>query len=211
MTREDTRKILEKVCRLYITQAKKLSQEEIAMMVDSWEETFRSDSYDDVERAVNNYVRKGNAFIPLPGDIIKEVTAAVSTSAGKGYTESDKLFKTLVNTADMLANEKEHISITDPGGFRWDPETERNVYYHAETVLTKTRFTQYDFAQLPDEIQEYVEDIDGLRNMWPEIASSRALARQRFDRQMPSIKAEIARRKEELVRANENRERILLV
>ena len=38
MTREDTKKILDKVCRLYITQAKKMSNEELLMMVDSWED-----------------------------------------------------------------------------------------------------------------------------------------------------------------------------
>ena len=97
MTREDTKKILDKVCRLYITQAKKMSNEELLMMVDSWEETFRSDSYNDVERAVNAYVRKGNAFIPLPGDIIRELTAIINNApGGKTYTEADALFGKLV-------------------------------------------------------------------------------------------------------------------
>ena len=53
MTRDDTKRILDKICRLYITQAKKMTTEEMVMMLDSWEETFRSDSYDDIERAVN--------------------------------------------------------------------------------------------------------------------------------------------------------------
>ena len=53
MTRDDTKRILDKICRLYITQAKKMSTDEMIMMLDSWEETFRSDSYGDIERAVN--------------------------------------------------------------------------------------------------------------------------------------------------------------
>lgn len=193
MTRDDTKRILDKICRLYITQAKKMSTDEMVMMLDSWEETFRSDSYDDIERAVNAYVRKGNAFIPLPGDIIKELTAIVRTtgSSGKGYTEADKLFATLVNIADVLANNKERISITDPGGIRWSDEHQRKIYAHAETVVSTTSYTQYDFKQLPEEIQEYVEDIEGLKSIWPEIASSREMARRRFQSALPEIKARL--------------------
>ena len=193
MTRDDTKRILDKICRLYITQAKKMTTEEMVMMLDSWEETFRSDSYDDIERAVNAYVRKGNAFIPLPGDIIKELTAIVRTtgSSGKGYTEADKLFATLVNIADVLANNKERISITDPGGIRWSDEHQRKIYAHAETVVSTTSYTQYDFKQLPEEIQEYVEDIEGLKAIWPEIASSREMARKRFQSALPEIKARL--------------------
>ena len=193
MTRDDTKRILDKICRLYITQAKKMSTEEMVMMLDSWEETFRSDSYDDIERAVNAYVRKGNAFIPLPGDIIKELTAIVRTtgSSGKSYTETDVLFGKLVNIADVLANNKERISITDHGGFRWSDEYQRKIYMHAETVLSTTSYTQYDFKQLPEEIQEYVEDIEGLKSIWPEIASSREMARKRFQAALPDIKARL--------------------
>lgn len=196
MTRDDTKRILDKVCRLYITQAKKLSQDELVMMVDSWQETFRSDSYDDVERAVNAYVRKGNAFIPLPGDIIKELTAIEkSTPGSKTYTETDVLFGKLVRVADILANDKERISITDPGGFRWSDEYQRKIYCHAETVVSTKSFTQYDFKQLPEEIQEYVEDIEGLRSIWTEIESSREMARRRFQLALPEIKARIESRK----------------
>ena len=192
MTRDDTKRILDKICRLYITQAKKMSTAEMVMMLDSWEETFRSDSYDDVERAVNAYVRKGNAFIPLPGDIIRELTAITKTTgSSKGYTETDKLFAKLVNIADVLANNKERISITDPGGFRWSDEYQRKIYMHAETVVSTTSYTQYDFKQLPEEIQEYVEDIEGLRAIWPEIASSREMARKRFQSALPEIKTRL--------------------
>ena len=195
MTREDTKRLLDKVCRLYITQAKKLSQSELVMMVDSWEETFRSDSYDDVERAVNAYVRKGNAFIPLPGDIIKELTAVTKVSGGKTYTEADKLFRILANTADIIANNKERTSTIDPGGFRWNEELQRKAYYHPESIVSTTSFTQYDFKQLPEEIQEYVEDIEGLKAIWPEIASSRELARRRFQNALPELRARVESKK----------------
>lgn len=206
MTREDTKRILDKVCRLYITQAKKMSQGELVMMVDSWEETFRSDSYDDVERAVNAYVRKGNAFIPLPGDIIKELTAVVKTASGKPYREVDKLFGQLVRIADVLANNKERVSIIDPGGPRWSDEYQKKIYMHAETIVSTTSFTQYDFKQLPREIQEYVEDIEGLKSIWPEIQSSREMARKRFEMQLPEIKEELARRDDK--NSAENRARL---
>lgn len=194
MTRQDTIRIIEKVCRLYITQAKKMSDSEKIAMVDSWQETFRSDSYDDVDRAVSQYVRKGNAFIPLPGDIIKELTAVTKASGNKPYTETDVLFGKLVKIADILANNKERTSIVDPGGFRWSEELQRKVYYHPDTIVSTSSFTQYDFKQLPREIQEYVEDIEGLKAIWPEIESSREMARRRFEMQLPEIKAELARR-----------------
>lgn len=205
MTRQDTIRIIEKVCRLYITQAKKMSDSEKIAMVDTWHETFKSDSYDQVERAVNNYVKSGNAFMPLPGDIIRELTALDKTQGGRPYTEVDKLFKRLVDVADMLANDKERISVTDPGGFRWSEEHQRKVYYHAETVLSTKSYTQYDFKQLPAEIQEYVEDIEGLKSIWPEIESSRELARRRFEQALPEIKAELKRREEKLIKENEGR------
>lgn len=196
MTREDTKKILDKVCRLYITQAKKMSNEELLMMVDSWEETFRSDSYDDVERAVNAYVRKGNAFIPLPGDIIRELTAITNNApGGKTHTEADALFGKLVRIADVLANNKERISIIDIGGKRYSDEYKRKIYVHPETIVSTTSFTQYDFKQLPEELQEYVEDIEGLRAIWPEIESSREMARRRFQMALPEIKARLSNKK----------------
>lgn len=205
MTKDDTIKLLEKVSRLYITQARKMSSPEKAAMIESWHETFKSNSYDEVEAAVNNYVKKGNAFMPLPGDVIKELTAVKKTYGGKPYTEVDRLFKRLVNTVDMLANNKERISILDPGGFRWDEELKRNVYFHAETVQTTRRFTQHDFAALPPEIQEYAEDIEGLKALWPEIQSSREMARRRFEAELPAIKEELAKRSERLIRENEER------
>ena len=205
MTRQDTIRIIEKVCRLYITQAKKMSDSEKIAMVDSWQETFRSDSYDDVDRAVSQYVRKGNAFIPLPGDIIKELTAVTKASGNKPYTETDKLFVKLVKIADILANNKERTSIVDPGGFRWNEELQRKVYYHPDTIVSTSSFTQYDFKQLPREIQEYVEDIEGLRSIWPEIESSREMARRRFEMQLPEIKAELARRDDKNIEEHKER------
>lgn len=209
MTKDDTIRLLEKICRLYITQAKKMSGQEKAAMIDSWHDTFRHESYDQVDRAFSNYVRKGNAFMPLPGDIVKELTALDKTQGGRRFTEGDKLFTTLVNVADMLANNKERISITDPGGFRWNDELKRNTYFHAETVVSTTAYTQYDFAQLPREIQEYVEDIEGLKGIWREIESSRELARRRFETALPAIKAELMKRDERLIRENEARKKAM--
>lgn len=205
MTRQDTIRIIEKVCRLYITQAKKMSDSEKIAMVDSWQETFRSDSYDDVDRAVSQYVRKGNAFIPLPGDIIKELTAVTKASGNKPYTETDVLFGKLVKIADILANNKERTSIVDPGGFRWSEELQRKVYYHPDAIVSTSSFTQYDFEQLPREIQEYVEDIEGLKAIWPEIESSREMARRRFEMQLPEIKAELARRDDKNIEEHKKR------
>ena len=205
MTKDDTIRLLEKICRLYITQAKKMTGEEKAAMINTWHDTFRSDSYDQVELAFNGYVRKGNAFMPLPGDIIKEMSALDKAQGSRTPTGSDALFRQLVNMADTLANNKERMSIIDPGGYRWSDEYQRRVYFHAESVVSTTSYTQYDFKQLPDEIQEYVEDIEGLRSIWREIESSRELARRRFEMALPGIKAELKKREERLIEENKKR------
>lgn len=209
MTKDDTIRLLEKVCRLYITQAKKMTPQEKAAMIDTWHETFKSDSYDQVERAFNNYVKKGNAFMPLPGDIIKELTALDRTQGGKPYNEADILFAKLVKISDILANDKERHSIIDLGGFRWNEELQKKTYSHPEVLISTKSYTQYDFMQLPREIQEYVEDIEGLRRIWTEIESSRELARRRFEAALPGIKAEIAKREEQLIKENLERKRAM--
>lgn len=206
MTREDTIRLLEKIFRLYTPQAKRMTAEERTSMVSTWHETFKEDSYDDVEKALNAYVRKGNSFIPLPGDIIKEMTTTKKSESHEPYTEIDILFGKLVHIVDVLANNKERKSMIDPGGFRWSDEYQKKIYCHAETIVSTTSFTQYDFKQLPREIQEYAEDIDGLKHLWPEIESSRAMARKRFEMALPEIRAELARRDDK--NAKENKERL---
>lgn len=194
MTREETIRILDRICRLYITQAKKLTEAEKASMIDTWEETFEFDTYESVNSALSTYVRAGKPFFPQPSDIMNIIVAEENIPSGQTFSEADKLFNKLANIADILANNKERISIIDLGGKRWSEEYQREIYCHAETIVSTTSFTQYDFKQLPYEMQEYVEDIEGLKSIWPEIQSSREMAKKRFIMALPEIKAEIARR-----------------
>ena len=194
MTREETIRILDRICRLYITQAKKLTETEKASMIDTWVETFEFDTYENVNNALSTYVRAGKPFFPQPSDIMNIIVAEENIPSGQTYSEADRLFNTLANIADVLANDKERISIMDPGGFRWSDEYQKKIYMHAETVISTKSYTQYDFKQLPYEIQEYVEDIEGLRSIWGEIESSREMAKKRFVMALPEIKAELARR-----------------
>jgi len=194
MTRDETKRILDRVSKLYMTQAKKLSGEEKKAILDTWTDTFEFDSYERVNEAINTYVKMGKPFFPQPSDIMNIIVAEENIPSGQTYSEADRLFNTLVNIADTLANGKERISIIDPGGPRWSDEYQKKIYMHAETVVSTTSFTQYDFKQLPYEIQEYVEDIEGLKAIWPEIESSREMARKRFKMALPEIQAEIARR-----------------
>lgn len=206
MTREDTKRILDRICRLYMSQAKKYTAADRKIMLDTWQDTFKHDSYDDVDNAVSRYVGRGSAFMPLATDIVKELTAMDKTQGGKPYTETDVLFAKLVKYSDMLANDKERTSILDPGGPRWSDEYQKKIYMHPETIVSTKSFTQYDFKQLPAEIQVYVEDIEGLKAIWPEIESSREMARRRFEMQLPAIKEELARREDRNIK--ENRERL---
>lgn len=194
MTREETRKLLERVCRLYITQARKLTPAQRSAMVEAWANEFSADSYTDVDNAVSSYMKQGKPFMPDIADIINILNEGAKTSAASS-AEGDKLFSYMEAVADVLANNKERMSIVDPGGLRWSEEYQRNVYFHAELVVNCTSYTQYDFAQLPEEIQEYVEDIDGLRLIYREIQSSRSMARKRFLARLPEIKEELKRRR----------------
>jgi len=205
MTREETKKMIERVCHLYVTQARKLSAEQLTAMVDTWADEFRNDDYSTIDRAVSSYMRQGKPFMPDVADIINILNSG-TRSSDHTPAESERLFRLMASVADILANNKKRTSMIDPGGFKWDADLQRNVYYHAELLVSTTSFTQYDFAQLPEEIQEYVEDIDGLRRIHREIESNEVMARKRFEMALPQIKAEISERKAKL--REENRERI---
>lgn len=194
MTRDEAKRILDRVSKLYMTQAKRFSGAEKKAMLDMWADTFSFDSYEQVNDAVSTYVKMGKPFFPQPSDIMNIIVAEENIPSGQTYSETDRLFNRLANIADILANNKERTSIVDLGGKRWSDEYQKEIYYHADTIVSTTSFTQYDFKQLPDEIQEYVEDIEGLRKIWTEIQSSRAMAKRRFEMALPEIKAELARR-----------------
>jgi len=194
MKREETRRILERISRLYITQARKMTPEQRTMMVESWSNEFANESYSTIDDAVSAYMKQGKPFMPDIADIINILNAGVRTSGGS-TAEGDKLFSRMEKIADVLANKKQRTSIIDPGGFRWSEKYQRNVYFHPELVVNCSSYTQYDFAQLPEEIREYVEDIDGLKLLHKEIQSNRDMARKRFLTQLPGIKEEIAKRR----------------
>ena len=194
MKREETKRILERISRLYITQARKLTAEQRSMMVESWSKEFANESYSTIDDAVSTYMKSGKPFMPDIADIINILNAGTKVSGGSS-AEGDKLFSRMEKIADVLANKKQRTSIVDPGGFRWSEKYQRNVYFHPELVVNCSSYTQYDFAQLPEEIREYVEDIDGLKLLYKEIQSNRDMARKRFLTQLPGIKEEIARRR----------------
>lgn len=180
MTRDEAKTILDRIFRLYITQSKNLSASDRRRMLDTWAEEFANESYDDVNRAVSAYSKGGKPFMPNPPDIIQVLISMEDT-------EGNRLFSRLARAAEMAANPTEHIVIDDLGGFRWNEELQRKVYYHAESHVTMD-YTQADFAELPREIQEYAQDIDGLKHLWREIESNRIYARQRFIDRLPGIR-----------------------
>lgn len=180
MTRDETKLILSRIFKLYMSQSKKLTTQERNGMLDTWAAEFASESYDDVNRAVSLYTKSGKPFMPNVPDIVKELLNLEDTEAGG-------LFYKLTKAAEMAANPIEHIVIDDLGGFRWNDELQCKVYYHAESHVT-TDYTQTDFSELPPEIQEYAQDIEGLKKLWREIESNRFYARQRFVDRLPEIR-----------------------
>lgn len=207
MTKTETIRILERVCRLYITQARKLTEEQRAAMIETWASEFRYDSFDAVDRAVNAYMKRGKPFMPDVADIMNALNADARRPEARSFGEFDKLFNKLAAVARMLGEQEEHQSIIDPGGFRWDAELQRNVYHHPDLIMSRTSFTQFDFSCLPVEIQEYCGDIDGLRGIWSEIQSGREMARRRFETAMPGIRDLVNERKAEQRKYSEERMR----
>lgn len=195
MTRSETVKILERVCRLYVTQARKLTDSQRSAMLGTWAEVFASECYGNVDRAISDYMRQGKPFMPEVADIIN-ILNAKSKAAGSAPDEGSKLFRELSNITNILLNGLERKSIIDPGGPKWDDELNRYVYCHPEILISTRSFTQYDFNALPDVLQEYAEDIEGLKTIGREIQSNPGMARRRFEMQLPSIKAELKKRKE---------------
>ena len=187
MNREETKNIVATIFKAYRSQAQRMSDDAKRAYLDEMSQMFASTAYKDVDEEVRVYMRKGMPNMPNPADIAN----GLSVVERKDTTEDDMLFNKMMRVADMISNNKERISIIDPGGFRWSDEEQRKVYYHAETVITTTKYTQYDFAQLPEEIQLYAEDIDGLRGMHREIANNITMARKRFVQSLPDIRVEI--------------------
>ncbi len=180
MTRDETGIILNRIFKLYLTQSRKMSGRERAGMLETWAYEFQNENYEDVNRAVSIYAKSGKPFMPNPPDIQQELINMEDT-------EDNRLFIRLIKAAEMAANPIEHIVIDDFGGFRWNEELQRKVYYHAETHVTAA-YTQTDFSDLPQEIQEYAEDVEGLKKLWNEIESNRFFARQRFIDHLPAIR-----------------------
>lgn len=180
MTRDETKLILNRIFKLYITQSRRFTGNEKRDMLNTWAEEFKNESYEDVNKAVSLYSKSGKPFMPNVPDIQQALINMEDT-------EGNRLFNRLARAAEMAANPIEHIVIDDLGGIRWNEELQRNVYYHAETHVT-TDYTQEDFSDLPQEIQEYAQDIDGLQHLWKEIESNRFYARQRFLDRLPDIR-----------------------
>ena len=204
MTRDETKKILERVCRLYISQARRLTAEQRSAMVDTWANEFKDTNYADIDEAVSTYMKRGKPFMPEVADIINALNAETKAIKEKP-AEGERLFQQMVDIADTIVNGKARTSITDPGGIRWDADLQTDVYKHPELVVDSKSYTQYDFAQLPEEIQEYVEDIQGLRLFWKELQSNSGMAKKRFLLQLPDIKAEIAAQKAKNKAENQKR------
>lgn len=182
MTRNETIEILNYLGRLYMLQMKKLTDAEKRSMVDVWADQFHDTPYDKVYRAVRIYANKGKPFLPGPPDIINELIRIDEHG-------DHKLFNLMREAARMAYEGEEHIVIDDLGGVRRDdssPTGYRPV--PAEAHLTRN-YTQADFAALPIEIQEYAEDVNGLKKIHEEIESNPAFARRRFVESMPYMEA----------------------
>ncbi len=186
MTRKETGAIIDKLSRLYLLQMKRLTKQDIAIMIDTWAENFRDTPYDTVARAVNLYAQQGKAFLPGVPDIINEILRLEETT-------DTSLYSKLVEAARMAVEPEERLIMVDPGGFRWSEEHQREIWVHAECKYVHN-YTLIEFSSLPMEIQIYAEDIEGLRNLHKEIMTDYIKARTRFLNALPYIRNEMEAR-----------------
>lgn len=184
MTKKETGAVIDRLNRLYLLQMKKLSKSDIAVMIETWADVFKDTPYQTVIRAINLYANSGKAFLPNPPDIINEIMQM-------DESKESGLFKVLCDAVKMVVQPEKRIVIDDLGGFRWNEELQREVYYHPECHYT-TNYTQADFAALPMEVQIYAEDIQGLRMLDREIQSDYMKAKRRFINALPYIRNQLA-------------------
>ena len=168
-----------------MSQSRQYTENDWQTMIDVWFEQFKADTYENVNKALSLYVNKGKQFMPSPPDIISELI-----NIDEPNTRA--LFERLKRECDKLVNGAEHIVIDDLGGLREDPTSPTGLrYYHPEAHVT-TNYTQQDFADMPIELQMYVDDIEGLRAIDREIKSNEVYSYKRFKDRLSYIKREIA-------------------
>ena len=184
MTRDDTKRLINKVRNLYIAQARQYTETDWATMIDVWHDHFKDESYDDVNKALTLYVSKGKQFIPNVADIIGELM-------NLDEPHFRKLFEILKQECDIVANGKEHVVIDDLGGIRRDSESPTGFRFVTAEAHVTDKYTQQDFANLPMELQIYAEDIKGLESLHREILSNEIYAYRRFRDHIPSIQQEM--------------------
>lgn len=184
MTRQEAGVVINKIRNLYITQFGKYSKWEIDAMINTWTDTFKEESLDDVLRAVNVYANQGKPFAPNPPDIINELIRLEEHG-------DNKLFNRLREAARIAAEGEEHIVLDDLGGLVRDESSPSGFRVIVSEAHVSRAYTQADFANLPRIIQEYAEDISGLLGIYHEIESNPAMARKRFAEAVPYIRANL--------------------
>lgn len=184
MTKSDAGVVIRKIRNLYISQMSKYTDWQLEAMVETWRDTFKDHTLDEVLRAVNVYANRGRPFAPNPPDIINELIQLEEFG-------DNKLFNRLREAARIAAEGEEHIVIDDFGGLVRDEDSPSGYRHIVAEAHVSRAYTQADFANLPRIIQEYAEDVPGLVGIHNEIESNPAMARRRFADRVPYIKASL--------------------
>ena len=182
MTKSEAGIIIRKIRNLYISQMSKYDRNQLEAMIETWQDTFKDHTLEEVLRAVNVYANRGKPFAPNPPDIINELIQLEDFG-------DNKLFNRLREAARICAEGEEHIVLDDLGGIVRDEDTPCGFRIIVAESHVSRSFTQADFANLPRIIQEYAEDVDGLLGIYHEIESNPAMARRRFAEHVPYIRA----------------------
>lgn len=173
MTREEAKRIISRVRNLYISQSRQFTDLDWQAMIDTWHEELKADTYEDISRALSAYVNKGKQFIPTVADIINELMNLEDP-------RHRKLFNRLKRECEILTEGIEHVVVDDYGGIVKDPDSPTGYRYVVAEAHMTDKYTQMDFANMPRELQIYAEDIEGLKALQREIASSERFAFKRF-------------------------------
>ena len=185
MTQDETKAIIKRVRSLYISQARQYKDSDWLAMADAWYDQFQDESYDNVNRALSQYVNKGKQFIPNVADIIGEILDLEEP-------HFRKLFERLCRECEIINNGLVHVVVDDYGGLVADSTAPHGFRLATAEAHITDRYTQADFANLPMELQIYAEDIEGLRTIGNEINSNKIYAYKRFKDHISHIRKEVA-------------------
>ena len=174
MNKQETAKVLNELYIYFPSFAKKSTDAEMRNTLNAWARSFEPYDAEDVEKAVQIHVMRGKYF-PTVSELLGYIRELKAPSA-------TDLFDTMLE-ASSSAN-RVRMECVDLGGF--GRVAEYRHYYE---------YTEIDFRKLPEEIKEYVGDLEGLRKIAQHYKDDPNRCMERFYKELPKIQQALETKK----------------